>query len=291
MAYQIGTATSAGVGGLAHYDLLDKIKTFASTDAGLVASGQAWTVLRYNTGVAERELILQGPGLSGTEQIFVGFKTYQDAPTDYYNMLVQTFKGYVAGNTFETQPGASPQSGVPLHNLNIAYWLAVNGQRIALAAKVGTPVYTSCYVGKMFPYASPGQFPLPLICAGMLVGRPATRFSDPSYSMPYKGNRDNMIASLNSGIWTSGNNILGCWPWVGPWSGSIGPTGNSPTYVLDPVILMDNTNIYGELDGIFHITGFNNAVENTLAFGGKNYVVIQDVGRTGFADYYALELS
>ena len=32
-------------------------------------------------------------------------------------------------------------------------------------------------------------------------------------------------------------------------------------------------------------------VEVTLVIDGKNYVVIQDVGRTSFVDYIALELS
>jgi hypothetical protein len=56
-------------------------------------------------------------------------------------------------------------------------------------------------------------------------------------------------------------------------------------------MLYDSGNIYGALDGIYHITGFDNVVENTLVIDGKNYVVIQDVGRTSFGDYIALELS
>jgi hypothetical protein len=48
--------------------------------------------------------------------------------------------------------------------------------------------------------------------------------------------------------------------------------------------------VYGELDGIFMISGFNNAVENTFTLGGKSYVVMQDVSRTGFYDYYAMRL-
>ena len=50
-------------------------------------------------------------------------------------------------------------------------------------------------------------------------------------------------------------------------------------------------NLGGGIEGFFHITGFDNVVENTLVIDGKNYVVIQDVGRTSFGDYIALELS
>lgn len=46
MAYKTGTASS-------HTDLLCQFKEFVTTDAGLVAAGQAWTVLRFADGPAE----------------------------------------------------------------------------------------------------------------------------------------------------------------------------------------------------------------------------------------------
>ena len=61
-------------------------------------------------------------------------------------------------------------------------------------------------------------------------------------------------------------------------------------YSLTPVVMSDSNGIYGELEGIFHISGFNNAVENTLVIAGVTYIVIQDVGRNGFSDYYALRM-
>lgn len=312
MAYEIGSATNSGAGGLAHYDLLDKIMTFVTTNAALVAAGQNWTVLRYDTVSANRELILQGPGLSGTEQIFVGFKTYQDANADYYNIAVATFIGYTAGNTFETQPGASSLCGVPAHNLNIDYFLTANGQRINFALKIGTPVYQSGQVGKFFPYASPNQYPQPLIAAGMLSGTPATRYSDTAYSMPWKGNRAGFRMRFNDGVWKT--------PAVHPYKGltttdlyvKLRTTGSN--WHLTPLTLYDSTpNIYGELDGWYHIVGFNNVVENVIQLGGTSvvdptgktvaqictdietvggtpYLVVQDVWRTGFGDLVALEM-
>jgi hypothetical protein len=41
---------------------------------------------------------------------------------------------------------------------------------------------------------------------------------------------------------------------------------------------------------VYYVSGFNNAVENTLTISGTPYVVIQDVYRTGFNAYYALRL-
>lgn len=283
MPNAIGYVDNAN-GQSAHYNMLQKIKDFAADNG--------WQVLRYVTNVDNRELILKGAGLSGTEEIFVGFRTYQDSSADYYNLVAAVFTGYVAGNTFDTQPGAY-LCGVPAHNNRIDYWLTLNGQRIALAMKVGTPVYESAYVGKILPYGRPSQYPYPVVCAGMLYRDEQKRFSDTSISMPYKGNRAGMALRTNDG-WKQ--------PYTHPWQNTsltgtdgswnsyqLRDTGNS--YPLLPIELNDNNaNLWGALDGIHYISGFNNAVENTLTIGGVNYVVMQDVARTSHIDYYAMRL-
>ena len=48
--------------------------------------------------------------------------------------------------------------------------------------------------------------------------------------------------------------------------------------------------MYGELDGIYYVPGFNSAVENTILVGGTTYIKIADNQGTGFNDYYALRL-
>lgn len=250
------------------------------------AAGGAWEVLRYDTVSANRQLILKGKGYTGLEEIFVGFRTYQEASADYYNLLAGVFTGYVAGNSFDTQPGAQ-LSGVPAHNNRIDYWLTLTPQRIAMAMKVGTPVYESAYVGKCLPYGRPSQYPYPVVCGGMLTGAAATRFSEATHSMPYKGNRAGLALRSNDS-WIQ--------PYAYPWSNSVltGATvlrETGASYHLLPIELHDNAaNLWGALEGIYHISGFNNAVENTMTIDGIGYVVIQDVSRTGHADYYALRL-
>ena len=276
MPHEIGFVDNSG-GTLAHYKMLEKIRDVA------IASG-FWNVMRYDTSVANRELILKGQGYSGTEEIYVGVRTYQDASADYYNLCVATFTGYVPSNTFDTQPGVC-LSGVPAHNQRIDYWLTVNPQRIACCMKVGTPVYEHFYIGKFFPYARPSQYPYPVICGGMLNGTPATRFSDTNHSMPYKGNRANFGMRFNTGVYLE--------PETHPWNNTYLAGNNTQlrdtndNYPLLPVILNDANGIYGELDGIRYVSGFNNVVENTC---GPDWVVLQDVSRTGFTDYIALKL-
>ncbi|PKM31728.1 MAG: hypothetical protein CVV07_01035 [Gammaproteobacteria bacterium HGW-Gammaproteobacteria-11] len=267
---------------LAHYAMLETIRDFAGDNG--------WEVLRYDTAPADRELILKGFGYSEEEEIFVGFRTYQNAGADYYNLVAAAFTGYLPGNPFNAQPGAM-LSGVPAHNQRIDYWLTLNPQRIALAMKVGTPVYESAYVGKFLPYARPSQYPYPVICAGMLNGTPATRFSDTVHSIPYKGSRPQMRMRFNDGSWAQPE----CWPYNNTLlNGSIASQtqqrDTNGSYPSNPIVLNSAIGVLGELDGIRHITGFNNAVENTFELDGKDWVVIQDVSRNGFSDYYSMRL-
>ena len=50
-------------------------------------------------------------------------------------------------------------------------------------------------------------------------------------------------------------------------------------------------NVYGMLDKLFYISGFNNAVENTIVVSGITYVVLRDGTKTGNNDYVALKLN
>ena len=280
MAYEIGYVDDTGSEGLAHWQMLAKIKQLAEANG--------WTTLRYTTPTdgSNRELILRGEGLSGEEEIYIGFRTYHNATADYYNLSVAGFVGYVAGNAFTAQPGYF-ESGIPAHNRRIDYWLAVNAQRIAFALKVGTPVYESGYAGYFLPYAKPGQWPYPLVVGGMLNGVPATRYSNTAHSIPYKGNRANLKLRDINGSWIQ--------PFVHPWCdavmagsyGTLRDTGGQ--YPLMGLTLCSSTMVdkYGDLDGVFFVPGFDNVVENTVT-DEATHTVIQDVSRTGFIDYYAL---
>lgn len=303
MAYEIAQVTNSG-GRLAHQNMLLAIKALAEANG--------WVTLRYDGVSADHELILQGEGLSGTEEIFVGFRCYQDVGADYYNLLAGTFNGYVSGNTFDTQPGAR-LSGVPAHNTQIDYFLVANAQRIALCLKVGVGAYESAYVGKMLPYARPGEFPSPLVNAGMLAGAAATRYSDTIHSMAFKGNRTNFALRDQAGAWRQ----VYTHPWGNTtfFSGSAAPRPTADVYFPAPITLYDGSpNVFGILDGLFYVTGFDLFAERVLQVGGsytvddagktvsqvvneivataggRGLVVLRDVTRTSFNDYFALEM-
>lgn len=278
MAYEISFVDNADTV-LAMCKMVDRVKTLA------LANG--WTALRDVTATDSREVILKGVGLTGLEEIYVGLKTYYNSGSDYYNILVGGFTGYVSGNTFETQPNAY-LSGVPAHNNRIDYWLVVNTQRIVCAMKVGTPVYESFYVGKIFPYGRPSQYPYPLLVSGALTGAAPTRFSDTVHQFCVRGAAQARMALRNNEGW-----IL---PYANPYDNTTlaGATASirdtNGKYHLMQIELYQTGGLYGVMDGCYHITGFNNTVENTVVIGGVTHVVIQNVWRTGFPDYFALRL-
>lgn len=273
--------------------------TVPVTEGALRTAGEEWQVLRWDTSTANHELILKGLGLSRTEEIYIGIQTYQSVAADYYNWKVAAFDGYVAANDFDHQPGNCPNLGVPSWNQSMPYWLLVNGQRIALATKVST-VFESLYLGKFLPYATPNQYPNPIIAAGMLTSASATRWSSTGYSMPYwgdswHGNPGNLRMRWLDGAWKTPR----VWPWGNESQDLMGDAPKGPAEVRDtggewpllPAVVFDDNNVIGKLDGVFHVTGFGNGAENVVQNNGTDYVVIQDVFRTGFNNYYAMEQS
>jgi len=268
----------------AHYNLLNYLKTVLEAAGGVTQ--------RYDTSTDNHELIIMLDGYGGTEEIYIGFYCYQSVSSDYYNMAVATMKGYVEGNDFINQPGIY-YSGVPCHNQAIGYWLSVNAARINGVLKVGTPIYAHFGAGNFLPFAPPNQWPQPLFCAGMLKDMAATRYSDTTMDMPWRAtiNRYNFAIMLNSGEWENSYNadldkeiktmrVL---------ENAIRPAED--TYSVLALYIYDDTpNIYGEFDGIYNITGFDNVVENTTVIDGDTYVILQDVYRTGFDDYIAMKL-
>lgn len=281
--------------GLVRFTINDGAADFIVDDVFTMIAG-IWQVMRWDDGAGvaanNRELILKGSGHTGMEEIFIGFRTYHDVATDYYNMSVAGFIGYVPGNSFITQPGYR-ESGIPTHNQRIDYWLALNPARITAGLKVGTPVYQTFYAGFFLPYATPAQYPYPLFVGGMLNGIPATRYSNTVYNFPYRGYLGSSTQNLALRFVDGGWRVPFVFPFSTTSSYRVNDAHNDTAgvYSLEPLVLNDSSpNVYGQLEGVYSITGFNNVVENTTTIDGVDYVVIQDVYRTGFTDYIALEL-
>lgn len=249
-----------------------------------------WKVLRWDDGglnpsTAVRELILQGSGYSGDEEIFVGFRTNHLESSDYYNMSTAIFTGYVPSTAYTLQPGFA-EVGFCAHNMRLDYWLLANPQRITGGLKIATPVYEHFYTGKFLPYGNPGQYPYPVVCCGSSTAQTTTRFSDTTRTMGIRGTTAAIKMRFVDGSIKNPKTM----PWCQFGTGPVQRDTDS-VWGLQPVVLTDSVQgLYGELEGVAQVTGFNNVVENTVMEGTQEWVVMQDLYRTGFNDYYALEL-
>lgn len=297
MAYESGTATS-------YTDLLAKLITFLTTNATLVSASQNWTVLNTTTvGTGENSHLLRGPGLAGADEIHVRLYGSSDAANDKYGIGCQGFVSYNSSLAHGSQPGISAFTGMALWNSSIPYWFVANGRRFIVVAKVST-TYSSLYAGFYLPYATPTEFPYPILVSGSHEDATTHRWSQSTHDV--------------GGFWdpSDGNAFLrhndGTWLTFANYSDSSGARNNSTannfypyntdlelrenidgSYCLLPIVTHSNYssgNVYGELDGVFFTTGYGVASEDTVTVGADTYLIVQSVYRTDRRSYAAIKL-
>lgn len=303
MPHKIGYVTGSG-DTLAHHAMLATVASFA-TQCG-------WTVLAQS----QTELILRTPPDGAGRHYYCGLRCWSNPQQDTYNIHAAGFIGYIPAATWHTQPGICWHAACA-HNRHIHYWLSINSRRLILSMRVGTPVYEVIYLGAILPAARPSQYPYPMCVAGSLTGGGTqggssagqSRFNyetQEHHAMPWGGYQQRRLAvRFVDGQWLT--------PAVMPWNnarvvgggGSWGSTSiwrdTHGAYPLTPAVLVTGSGVssydpsavgqvLGALDGVAHIPGWDNAVENTLSIDGQQWVVLQNVNRTGHADYWAQRL-
>lgn len=287
---------------------------FISGDAFTVATTPPWTSLRRTAG---QEMIWQAPGNGGLDQIIVGASAFTNVSADYYNWRLGGFTAFNSATPFNQQAGylsnsqAQSSPVLNLWNNSTPYWFIANGRRVIVIAKVST-AYVAAYLGLINSYMSPGSYPYPLAVGGSMAwsvepvltsanwrwsytGAEITNFPIPLASMS-NDYQAQIRLRLASGTWrgfdvNNAEAVLGrLWPYLA------GFTAWSPDldggYTLLPVILSDATpNVYGELDGVAALTGFQNGAENTITVGGVQWLVVQNVSRAGANEFFAVRLA
>lgn len=277
-----GTATD-------YLDLIDKIQAFLSTDATLVAAGQEWEVMDYGGEVVATELYLRGQGLAGADNIYVGLRAYENAASDWFNIACRPFLGWLASATWDTQPGAGPERGVTAWDQAIDYWIAADGRRFIVGFRVST-VDQILHCGLLTPYATPLQYPLPLLVAGTMTAANEFRWSseDSNHRLFTHGGSD-LLRPLR---FTEGTYLDDLDTWPHSLSMPFRETYGSHYPVL-PIVLSRSGGeaVMGEVEGLFQVPGFSNASGNTFTIDGDNYIVFQNVFRSGDNDYLAMRLT
>jgi hypothetical protein len=261
-----------------------------------------------------------GPGLAGTDEIYVGLQAVNDVPNDIYGIEIRGAAGFNAAQSFSTQVGSSPTSYVACWNSPMTYWIVASGRRFVVVIKVST-TYHAIYGGLILPYATPSQYPYPLFIGGesnsnlrwsdttvgfrqfVDPGAPSsatnsgTNFCFPDGSWQYFCNWLN--SSGNDSLATLGRSV---WPYAGS-SDSSQQVDNrlremrdniDGTYTLLPLILSCETpsrQVFGEIDGCYYVSGYGNAAENIITISGQDYLVVQNIFRTNRWNYWALKLA
>ena len=285
-----GTATN-------HTNLLAKIKEHL-TDAAAMGT-QVWIARGTNP------LYLEGPGLSGTDKIFIQMLAFGDSNQDYFNLQCYGAVNYNAQANYYAQPGQSPVTYVTLWDSSIPYWLIANGRRFILVAKVST-TYQTFYGGFIMPYCTTSEYPYPIVCMGSAGGGDSTlRWSVGDYRLSGFWDPVSQAAYLRhwNGAWIQIANMASqptsyrsqlddnvTWPYERDYGFTVNQDG---TYGLLPVIIHGNYgggNIMGELEGVFFCSGFSNAAEDIITVGSDQYLVVQSAYRTSRRDYVAIKL-
>jgi hypothetical protein len=303
--------------------------TVACTAGALAGGLETWVAHRdqwfTNYDRLGAEILLEGPGASGNDAIFVGVRTYS-VGTSLHNLVLGGFTGFDDTYLFHGQPGGIPQDDgdflpeVSLHDTPMEYWLCVSGRRIMGVIKVGA-VYEHIYLGFLKPYYTPTQYPYPLAIGGSNI--------DTSYNIPHAGDptiyhRAYWNCSLekfhdrsstlrfrkHDGAWKSFANMIqdiqeenglypfstetGVFPWT--WSSIRGLGANLDGSIpMFPAILHEDDNdggtaLHGEFDGLYAVPGKPAVVEDTITVGEDVYMIFQNCGSSDDDAYCAMKL-
>lgn len=299
MAVSTGTATD-------FLDLYNKLRDFLVS--GMTPIGERWTQISGTTGVLTdtSEIVLQGPGTAGADEILVGMKPSISVGGDYYNLCFSGFTTWNPGNTFAGQVNSTHDHTINLWNQPMPYWFVANGRRFIVVVRVAS-VYMSAYCGFILPYVLPNLWPYPLFI-GASSRQPTWRYSvaTPNMSSFFDPGEANAALLFPDVIWrgvvnrydnNSGNVYGGTRQAVNthPWRFDSAPIRDNidGSYNLEQgsIICSDPYAAQlGAMQGVFRVSGFSNAAENIVTHNAVNHLVVPNVMRVSWDDFAAIAL-
>lgn len=323
MAYEIGTASD-------HVDLFDKLIAFVTANADLLYDGEAWEIAWSKSSDLSEGVVLKGPGLAATDEIFVGLRLSASIPDDSAEIAVVGMTGVIPTSAaYNDHINVTPNAPrMLLRTQPMDYWFVANGRRFMVMVRVST-VYEALYAGFFLPYSTPDQYTYPLFIGGCAHSE-ATRGSVSNWRSTFKahahytrsfrdpnasnGHPSNAWLLDPSGNWLDGGITTDSNVQIAPGQFGTGfgirgdaSTGNYgwntildriiPAYGNDqamiPVTLLQQSpsdQTYGVLDGVYRVMGRGNAPENTIVVDGVTHVVGTNTFRTDLADFWAMQI-
>ena len=252
--------------------------------------------------------IVKAPGLDGTKSIFLGAEIYEDPARAAYNLNWYGFRNHNPLLGVRSQVNNSGLRNLPLRNGPFAYWLAINGQRVVIVARIGT-VYVSAYLGYANAYEPPSIHEYPLVigaCGSFEGGTPDA--TDANFRGFFDSGRYGLAANYPDNVWrlhsnryASGANDYG----DSETSGKVYPSAMSASgdrsYLRDNLdqsspllpLILGNTNprhSWGEFDGCAWTTGFSTASESRIDRDGTTWLAFQNTFRISPDNFFALRM-
>jgi len=316
-AYATGTASS-------HTAAFTALKTHLTSHADLTGNDEEWVQV-WSAG-SGNAVVLKGPGLSETDEVFIGMELVSDPANDSYAIHMRGMTGIIPSATaLSGHINVSKPVVTYLDSQPFTYWFVASGRRFACVFKIST-VFEAMYGGLFLPYATPLSYPYPLFVGGSAgtnvtnwrsVEDAHTHFVSPFYqSLPLR----------ESGAWVldPSSQWVRCWnrgtdpgnpkvamapeqflPGLGvAQEAELGKYGYNLTrertaacyggaFALTDITLVQavpTDQSYGVLDGCYRVPGNGNSSENIVTVDGVDHLVVQNVFRTGQDEYWALAL-
>lgn len=242
--FRVVTAPGGVVGTVAVVDPGSYTSTPSNPASTTGGSGSGCTLnVTYGNGTSEAEIILEGPGSGGSDEIYVGMLTYNVGGVRHIENA--GFTGFSEGLTWDTQPGISPgRSGTdggsftPTHQLSMSFWVSVSPRRIIYVNRA-VSMYGSGHLGFLQPFMTTGEYPYPMYIAGSTTDNDSgiTVVQEPNGSCvnppgglgasgagsirSLAGSWVRIRNTFNSTSYTSTTSGGGVWPWFSP-SGAAG---------------------------------------------------------------------
>lgn len=167
-----GEVTGLRVTNPGEYTAIDNAADHPLTGGG----GSGVEITLFSSGVIdESELLLEGIG-AGSDEIYIGMRTYSTDITGGKNWELAGFTGFEQASSFSNQPSISPgrydNQGLgsggnyfPLQDVAFNYWLSISSRRILLVCQTGT-AFHSAYLGFIDAYSTDTAYPYPLFISG-----------------------------------------------------------------------------------------------------------------------------
>jgi hypothetical protein len=280
------------------------------------AAANGWAILEQTP----TKVYLRGEGLNGLDEIYVGVETYADAGNNQYNWKLVGSWGWRPGRALKDQPNSSyypvaitGQDGYTyayLCNSPMNYWLSVTKRRILLIVNANG-YFNTIHLGFLTPPATEAQYPYPLLIGGS--GSTLPRTWGNTYNAAFWGRTahvtlpgpsyvSSMSLSIPGGAWAKG--------WTYPYEYDNAPmirpchasyddapyllTALDGTYMLEQIYITSTGNlhaIYGAVEGLFYVSAhLGNIPENIITVEGVNYIVTQDVSRSGYGNLCCMRM-